>query len=487
MSNARVPVGADGRLLQADSAQTLGVGYSTRDFDGNAKNFTNIVNSHAGSFIGDLINGPSDHAFFINYTYSGVASGNDIFCLINPTLNYTSTSTQSFRAFYVAPTLNVSNGLTMSECITFHSQVSYFGTGSTFSGTNAGSAAFTAEDYVGGNGSIPTFTNYRNFYAWPTINGNITNLYGFYYSPKQITGGTITNEWSFAADRGNAYLNGLTMFGSTSTPSAPVHIGGVGQAAPTNVQAAILDNHARTVASNVGGYYGWLMNGSITGTAAQGFGFAASIGLKETWHLNAAIADFATIQVQSQITGTTAPSNAIVLYFTPTFNFASGTNAQLIGIMVDPVCTGGFITTQYTGVAIGNGLSAGSTIGTTVGLDIGIKNPLAGTTIWGMQVGNYQSYHQGPLALGGTTAPTWTLHMQGNTMQTGIGFDVSASHAPTLPANNAGAVMTVYKGATSGALYLLIATVFGGSTVYYSLKISATASSWVSNGSTLPT
>lgn len=61
-----------------------------------------------------------------------------------------------------------------------------------------------------------------------------------------------------------------------------------------------------------------------------------------------------------------------------------------------------------------------STLGTYVGLDvystigmfgaittaIGLRiTGLNGSTVWGMQIGNYQSYHQGPLTIGAAAAP----------------------------------------------------------------------------------
>lgn len=42
-TDARLAVGADGKILAADSAQTLGVGYSTRDLDANSHKITNVT------------------------------------------------------------------------------------------------------------------------------------------------------------------------------------------------------------------------------------------------------------------------------------------------------------------------------------------------------------------------------------------------------------------------------------------------------------
>jgi hypothetical protein len=44
----------------------------------------------------------------------------------------------------------------------------------------------------------------------------------------------------------------------------------------------------------------------------------------------------------------------------------------------------------------------GGTVGTAIGLKL---TSLAGTTTWGLQVGDYQSYHQGPMAIGTNAAP----------------------------------------------------------------------------------
>lgn len=81
--NARIPVGADGRLLQADSAQALGVGYSTRNIDVNGNFITNIAAGTSTTpsiyFLGDVASGLyRSAANKIDIAISGVGNAFDI-------------------------------------------------------------------------------------------------------------------------------------------------------------------------------------------------------------------------------------------------------------------------------------------------------------------------------------------------------------------------------------------------------------------------
>lgn len=81
--NARIPVGADGRLLQADSSQALGVGYSTRNIDVNGNFITNIAAGTSTTpsiyFLGDVASGLyRSAANKINIAISGVGQAFDI-------------------------------------------------------------------------------------------------------------------------------------------------------------------------------------------------------------------------------------------------------------------------------------------------------------------------------------------------------------------------------------------------------------------------
>lgn len=58
-------------------------------------------------------------------------------------------------------------------------------------------------------------------------------------------------------------------------------------------------------------------------------------------------------------------------------------------------------TTQATAIE-GEIAGSGGTVTTAVGLKL---TNLNGSTVWGLQIGNYQSYHQGPVLIGNNTSP----------------------------------------------------------------------------------
>ena len=109
-----------------------------------------------------------------------------------------------------------------------------------------------------------------------------------------------------------------------------------------------------------------------------------------------------------------------------------------------------------------------------------------GSTTWGIQVGNYNSYHQGKFTIGGTTAPTWNVHVQGgNAATTALGLDISTT-APTAPASNAAGVISVYAGSGGSNKYLLVTFNDGGTTRYRYMNLNSTSTTWT-HATTLPT
>lgn len=79
------------------------------------------------------------------------------------------------------------------------------------------------------------------------------------------------------------------------------------------------------------------------------------------------------------------------------------TVTTLLGIRISLNCQFGTVATAIGVDVRSNDLGTNPT--TTIGLRIGVTAALTGATVWGMQVGNYQSYHQGPLMVGDASAP----------------------------------------------------------------------------------
>lgn len=187
-------------------------------------------------------------------------------------------------------------------------------------------------------------------------------------------------------------------------------------------------------------------------------------------------------------TGATVLSNSYGLYFKPTLLSGSGgytesiTNqyaiyawnnmavpvTNSIGIYAKHTSVTG-ITTNATGIAIEIGTTLGS-VTTAVGLDITAIN--AGTTKWGMKIGDYQSYHQGKIAFGGTTAPTYGIDMQATTGDEGCIGLTEVTTTPTAPATSAGVV--IYMKADK----LIVSYQDGATRRYKYLTLTGTSGTW---------
>lgn len=132
---------------------------------------------------------------------------------------------------------------------------------------------------------------------------------------------------------------------------------------------------------------------------------------------------------------TTAPTNVYGLNFYPNVNAGSlgaTAYAALTALRIEPSInhtvttaiaaqigfssfSSGNVTTAY-GTNIDISPAGGGTFTTTIGLRIA---SLIGTTTWGMQIGDFQSQHQGKLGIGGAavnTAPTSRLHVTEQTI-----------------------------------------------------------------------
>jgi hypothetical protein len=146
---------------------------------------------------------------------------------------------------------------------------------------------------------------------------------------------------------------------------------------------------------------------------------------------------------------------------------ASTTTTTAVGLYAATLSALGTITTGV-GVDIASANSFG-TYTTTIGLRI--TDLAGGTTKWGMQVGDYQSYHHGRVTLGATTAPTYALDIKGTAQDRGV-IALTETATPTNPASSA--QVLIY--AKSDAI------VFGfndaGTMRYKSLTLSGTGTTW---------
>lgn len=226
-ANNRIPVGADGRILQADSGQALGVGYSTHDFDFNSKNLTNAATVQTGAFSSSA----AQHELASSWggaaaiRIGGTYTGNPTQAIVvSGTFNNGSLKILRLIDFSPAITPNSSLALT---CLNFNPTIS---TGSY--------SSYTGIAISQGGAGVPS----------TSVGLSIASLSG-------------TTVWAMQIGAFNSYFAGLTTFGGTGTPTYAVHLqgtnggGAIGLAGNTTM--------TQRAASNAGA--GYLYKGATSG------------------------------------------------------------------------------------------------------------------------------------------------------------------------------------------------------------------------------
>lgn len=181
----------------------------------------------------------------------------------------------------------------------------------------------------------------------------------------------------------------------------------------------------------------------------------------------------------SGVASTSAMLFAPTLTFNSTVFFAGGvaitptvggttTSYTFTAMSVLPTINSSITTARL--LSIGN--SGSGTPTTTVGLDVGVAASLKGSTIWALNVGDYQSYHHGKLTLGATTAPTYALDLKGTGQDRGVIALAEASATPTNPSSGAQTLLYM-KGDK-----LVVAYNDAGTVRYKYLDLTGTGVTW---------
>lgn len=150
----------------------------------------------------------------------------------------------------------------------------------------------------------------------------------------------------------------------------------------------------------------------------------------------------------------------------------TGTTTTAIGLFLRVFA--GNLSTVTTGIGIDvTSPTVGSFATLTTMIGLRITQLTGGTTKWGMQVGDYQSYHHGRLSLGGTTAPTYGLHLLGTAQDRGVIGLTESTATPTNPTASGACVL--YMKADK----LVVGYDDAGTMRYKYLDLTGTGVTWV--------
>lgn len=415
--------------------------------------------------------------------------------VLNDTINavYGNTGTE-MGGLYVRPQITVSDGSAAQLCVGQDIVLTVRGTTTVDQTVSIGPASLlfgNVNNAYGVRSSIQTPDNAGNHIGKVALfqglllsgaTNTVTTLIGLDLSLVNAAAGGISNSWGIQVGTANNYFQGNTMFGSTSAPSFPVDVIGVarvqqggtallgGTAVPTTtasggstLQAAPLltSNGTYNVASG-NDYIPWLLNDTITftGTATNGQIYALGLYPSITASSGQTTPTGAGLSCNPTFIGTDTWSNLYGLTLNATIK-APATNAYGIFSLIvqNSANTVGTVT-----MIKAQALKLAGTITTLIGLDL--TSLSGGTTTWGFQVGNYQSYHQGKLGIGGTSAPVNTVDIQGgmlnfhavtDTYGTVVSIDVTTGNVHDITTTTVGnATFNATTGGIAGEILIIL-------------------------------
>jgi hypothetical protein len=219
-----------------------------------------------------------------------------------------------------------------------------------------------------------------------------------------------TTTWALTVGDYNSYHLGTFVLGASTVPTTTA--GGASLfAAPV-----LVSNGTYTV--NAGGhvnfqYITWLINDTIT-VASSTTGISVyTLGLYPQLDFSTGQTgqSFAGVACSPGVGGSDTLSSINGLYLNAVTKYGSSVSATTMNGIASGCFWESSGTCATLNVFYGQSLRVAGTITTLIGLNLTSLN--GGTTTWGMQVGNYQSYHQGKFTFGGTGAPSNTIDIQG--------------------------------------------------------------------------
>lgn len=251
--------------------------------------------------------------------------------------------------------------------------------------------------------------------------------------------------------------------------SARVLVGVASHASSLNPDVGAERSYTITATSSNTGVY---VGGTRTFTTNSGSSFSA---VHVAPGITASIGMSAVTGYRADFTASSGSSNTVTDLFGGYIKATSGANLTSTtarGVYSELVSGLGTITTGV--VFDGKTTNSFGTFTTAIGLRLTQLD--AGSTKWGMQVGDYQSYHHGMLSLGGTSAPGYGLDLLGTDANRGVIRFAESTATPNNPSSSTG-VLLYHK-----ADKLVAAFNNAGTMLYWTLDLTAGASqSWVRN------
>lgn len=487
---ARLPVAYDGIPLQSASVQALGLGYGTQAYNLNGQSMMTAPNLTTGAFQTFTDNGTP------TLTSSGAPTYNSF--VASPSVAGTGTSSAVIRGFYSAPTVT---GAYVGELTGFESLINCAGSGTQLIGygavagvqvpsgtlTNA-TGVLSAIRSTGG--SVTTGVCYDT--SALNVSGTFTTAIGLRV---QNMGGATS--WGVQIGNYNSYFQGFTSFGQTAAPNFTIDATGTISSSNTSTSApGFLAALTGTPAANktLAGFSDTTLMPIGSGSGAAYASFAALPTItgsgNATYYGARVVATSTGAYTGSPVGGSfvfNQNGSGTIPVGTPlqaTWESSAGSVTTAYGVKTNVITAGGTVV-KWIGFGI-SAFNVSGTLSTVVGLDIGVTSPLTGaTTAWAMQIGGYNSYFAGMTAFGGTSVPTWDIHVQGApSATTAIGVDVSTT-APTSPAASVSAVMSVYQGSGNNK-YFMVTFNDAGQVRYRYMPLNGTSTTWTENTS-LPT
>jgi len=235
----------------------------------------------------------------------------------------------------------------------------------------------------------------------------------------------------------------------------------------------------------------------VQGSATYTTGDNRYMNIAPTITSGASAGDLSAVYIGPTFTASNATTSTKGLNVAPSFE-STGTITTALGASINATANsaGTQTITELIGVqAVAQTLGANSTATTAIAADLITQEVLTLGTIttgvllrgltntaqtkWGMQFGDFQSYHIGKLSLGSSSAPTYALDLKGTAQDRGVLALTETANAPTNPSSS-NQVLMYLKADT-----LVFSFNDAGTMRYLSIPLTGTGTTWTHSTSAI--